>query len=262
MIGFGVAGNFTGHLDQAGEARDFAHLTLTREWPRGIFPFYVEGHPGQLGVFPVSSDVLVAPDGENVQLEPELGLICHLEWDEERVVAVRPVRFGAFDDASIRRPNAKKISEKKNWGPGSKGYAPVTLDLDRFSADSALADYRIACFLLRDGELHAYGVDSEIASYTAVWEPLLAWIVDRLAEQTDDGPLESFGDHLRHRPSEALISIGATRYTTFGESTFVKPGDEAIVAVYHRDITDLEARLTRRDDVAPRLSVLRRRVVR
>ena len=29
-----------------------------------------------------------------------------------------------------------------------------------------------------------------------------------------------------------LIGIGATRYTELGESTFLQPGDEAIVRVY------------------------------
>ena len=34
------------------------------------------------------------------------------------------------------------------------------------------------------------------------------------------------------RPREALISIGATRYTDYGESHFLERGDEAIVVVY------------------------------
>ena len=33
----------------------------------------------------------------------------------------------------------------------------------------------------------------------------------------------------------ALIGIGATRYTKLGESTYLKPGDEAIVRVYDTD---------------------------
>lgn len=33
-------------------------------------------------------------------------------------------------------------------------------------------------------------------------------------------------------PEHVLIGIGATRYTALGESTFLKPGDEAIVRVY------------------------------
>ena len=40
----------------------------------------------------------------------------------EQVVAIHPRAFGAYNDCSIRRPNAKKISEKKNWGEESKGW--------------------------------------------------------------------------------------------------------------------------------------------
>jgi hypothetical protein len=33
-------------------------------------------------------------------------------------------------------------------------------------------------------------------------------------------------------PSHVLIGIGATRYTSYGETTYLKPGDEGIVRVY------------------------------
>ena len=33
-------------------------------------------------------------------------------------------------------------------------------------------------------------------------------------------------------PSNLLIGIGATRYTPLGESTYLQPGDQAIVRVY------------------------------
>jgi hypothetical protein len=36
-FGFGVAGNFAGHLDQAGEAVDFATVAAEGA-PKGIFP--------------------------------------------------------------------------------------------------------------------------------------------------------------------------------------------------------------------------------
>lgn len=42
FIGFGVAGNFTGHLEQAGEAADFVAVkTEEAIQPKAIFPFYV-----------------------------------------------------------------------------------------------------------------------------------------------------------------------------------------------------------------------------
>ena len=42
MIGFGVAGNFAGHLEQAGEAADFTQVkTENAIQPKAIFPFYI-----------------------------------------------------------------------------------------------------------------------------------------------------------------------------------------------------------------------------
>ena len=40
MIGFGVAGNFAGHLEQAGEAADFTQVkTENAIQPKAVFPF-------------------------------------------------------------------------------------------------------------------------------------------------------------------------------------------------------------------------------
>ncbi len=75
----------------------------------------------------------------------------------EQVAVIHPRAFGAYNDCSIRRPNAKKISEKKNWGEESKGLSPTLLPLSHFAAGCELDDYRIACYLERDGELHPYG---------------------------------------------------------------------------------------------------------
>ena len=49
------------------------------------------------------------------------------------------------------------------------------------------------------------------------------------------GPLENISEWLTiagFPSSQALISIGATRYTDLGESTFLEVGDRSIVAVY------------------------------
>ena len=41
LLGFGVVGNFAGHLEQAGEASDFANLEREINAPKGIFAYYV-----------------------------------------------------------------------------------------------------------------------------------------------------------------------------------------------------------------------------
>lgn len=230
-IGLGVAGNTTGHLEQAGEAGDFAALRVEGEAPKGIFPFYVPGASPFLGVWPCSSDTLrLPPEAVDVQIEPEVALVCALDWADGTVRAVRPVEMAAFDDASIRRP-APKISLKKNWGPASKGLAA-----DRIPVTSlgAVENWRLASFLIRDGELHEYGVDSPLGGYTYFGARLLDWLADRFENQVDEGPLECVRAHLEAagRPRRALVSIGATNYTPFGQANFVRAGDEAVVVVY------------------------------
>ncbi|MGL4714755.1 MAG: DUF5718 family protein, partial [Aeromonas sp.] len=146
FIGLGVAGNFAGHLEQAGEASDFVAVVVRdTSAPKALFPFFVPGHPGQLGVYPLSDKAVFLPQAavsgdEKVQIEPEVALWCELEYAGKQVVAIHPRAFGAYNDCSIRRPNAKKISEKKNWGEQSKGLATKLLPLSGFAAGCELDD--------------------------------------------------------------------------------------------------------------------------
>jgi len=242
-FGFGVAGNFAGHLEQAGEAVDFTNVESKGDAPKGIFPWYAPGHDSFLGEFPLSHDALIVPkttavDGPlNLQIEPEVGLACHVVWDGDTVVTLRPFALGAFNDCSIRRPNARKISDKKNWGPASKGVARDFFKVGDLTPDGRTATLRLLCYLrTADGVHHEYGVDSPLLGYSYYGEVLLDWIVERLANQkgSPDTPLEDVGALMVvcGRPHTVLIGIGATRYTALGESTYLKPGDEAIVRVY------------------------------
>lgn len=239
-FGFGVAGNFAGHLEQAGEASDFVSVASEGNAPKGIFPWYVPGHDGFLGQFPLSSDAIVLPDSAeplNLQIEPEVGLACEVVWDGDTVVSLEPFALGAFNDCSIRRPGAPKISHKKNWGPASKGVAPWFFDITDLTPDGPTKSLNLACFLRdRNGDEHAYGVDSPLLGYSYYGEVLLDWVTERLANQkgSPDTPLEDVGALMvaAGRPGRVLIGIGATRYTELGESTYLQPGDEAIVRVY------------------------------
>jgi hypothetical protein len=271
-FGFGVAGNFAGHLEQAGEAVDFVAVEAAAEAPKGIFPFHVPGDDSFLGVFPLSHDRLAKPPSDgpvNLQIEPEAGLLCAVAYDDDGGVAgLDPVALGAFNDCSIRRPGAAKISLKKNWGPDSKGVARTLFPVADLGPDGPTASLRLAGFLRRDGETHAYGVDSPLTGYSYYGSRLLDWMVDRLRRQTGsaDTPLEPVGEYLLRagRPATVLIGIGATRYTPFGESTFLRAGDEAIVVVYDADRTAPRsvADIVRRGDEhsLPAASVLRQAV--
>ncbi|MCG8591748.1 MAG: DUF5718 family protein [Proteobacteria bacterium] len=245
LIGLGVAGNFAGHLEQAGEAGDFRQVkTADAQAPKGLFPFYVPGageHP--LHCDPLSATLLrLGSDHEKHQIEPEVALRCDVVYRGPEVAELIPRQALAHNDCSIRREGARKISEKKNWGPESKGTALSGIEIDRFSEGGVLDRFRLCSFLERDGELFEYGVDSALTDYSYFYERLLAWVVDRMNHQRDAGPLEDISRWLEvaGRPSQLLISIGATRYTDFGERTFLARGDRAIVALYDATLHDPE----------------------
>jgi hypothetical protein len=245
-FGLGVAGNFAGHLEQAGEAADFSGVDAPHTAPKGIFPWYLPGNVGFLGTFPLSSDTIVLPESVtplNLQIEPEAGVLCAIEYDSDRApVALHPRALAAFNDCSIRRDGAKKISEKKNWGVDSQGVASRAFEISELDPDGVTADLRLACFLRRDGVTHAYGVDSPLPGYSYYGDELLDWIIERINKQTggDDSPLEPVAIYLAASgsPERVLIGIGATRYTAFGETNFLRAGDESVVVVYDSTVND------------------------
>ncbi|MBS1692673.1 MAG: hypothetical protein JST91_10675 [Actinobacteria bacterium] len=243
-FGLGVAGNFAGHLEQAGEAADFVSVKTEGSGPKGIFPWYAPGHDGFLGDFPLSQDSIVLPAESpefagpfNLQIEPEVGLACRVVWEGDTVVTLQPFALGAFNDCSIRRPGAPKISHKKNWGAESKGVAREFFEVSDLTPDGPTATMRLVCYLKDgDGAQHEYGIDSPLLGYTYYGEVLLDWVVERIANQkgSPDTPLEDVGALMAAcgHPENVLIGIGATRYSAVGESTFLQAGDEAIVRVY------------------------------
>lgn len=256
---FGVAGNFTGHLEQAGEAGDFAHVkTAEASAPKALFPTYIpplpEGQsavpgesaavPGTAGasrvppflhVFPFDSDFIIFPKGEEkLQIEPECAVVFEADWQEGKLVSLTPLCFGASNDCSIRKAGAKKISEKKNWGACSKGFSSRYIPLTGFQAGCELDGYRIASFLVRKGNVYAYGEDSPVAGYSYIWEKLTDWLVEKLNFQQDEGPAEDVHSYLLEAacPRRIFVSIGATRYTDYGEHHFLQDGDAAVVVLY------------------------------
>ena len=245
-FGFGIAGNFTGHLEQAGEAADFVNVTSEGAAPKGIFPWYAPGNDTFLGEFPLSHDTISLPppgtvDGPlNLQIEPEVGLACRVAWHGDEVTGLEPFGLGAFNDCSIRRPSALKISHKKNWGSASKGVARQFFEIADLTPDGPTSTLRLGCSLLTaDGQEHAYGVDSSLSDYSYYGKVLIDWVLERLSNQkgSPDTPLEDVGALMAvsGHPENVLIGIGATRYTPLGETTFLQPGDQAIVRVYDTD---------------------------
>ncbi len=238
-LGLGIAGNFAMHLEQAGELEDFKDvLTEDPFAPKGLFAYYVPNFDTFLGTYPLSSDTIALPDYEcNVQMEPEVALVCDIEYDADKIISIKPTHFGAYNDCSLRK-EAPKISYKKNWGKDTKGIAKNLIAIDKFESGGVMDSYRIASFLRRDGIVMRYGEDVELLGYSYFHQKLLDWIVNQLNTQRDFGPLEPISEYIKkaNRPKKALISIGATRYTAFGESNFLRDGDEIIVVVYDNNL--------------------------
>ena len=257
FIGLGIAGNFALHLDQAGEANDFKDvITKDEAAPKGMFPFYLpkQRDPQNkaqlhakdiLSTYPLGSEYIRLPKGDlNVQAEPEVALVCDLEYSAGKLSKITPRYFGAYNDCSIRVEGAKKISDKKNWGHESKGLSNTLFPVQSFLESSNMDHYSICSFLKRDGEIHAYGEDVELTGYSYFHEKLLDWILNQINTQEDFGPLEPLSEYILAcgNPKEAIISIGATRYTEYGEKTFLQVNDEIIIIVY-------DARKLNKDDI-------------
>lgn len=236
---FGVAGNFTGHLEQAGEAIDFAKVeTKEANAPKAIFPTFIpSGYdvPQFLKVFPFDSKKIIFPKGEEkLQIEPECALVFDAVWKEQTLCKLKPVCFGASNDCSIRKQGAKKISEKKNWGSCSKGFSANQIMTDAFDKGCLLDDYRIASFLIRNEMVYDYGENSAVRDYSYIYQKLTDWMLEKFNNQKNEGPAEDIHSYLIEAgcPSRIMVSIGATRYTSWGQTNFLHNGDKAVVVVY------------------------------
>jgi len=243
IIGFGIAGNFAHHLEQAGESADFLDVEVDEaDAPKGIFPTYVPNDDSFLGTYPFSSTKIAAIKGKNLQVEPEVGLYCEIGYKEDEIVSLRPTHFMAYNDCSIRVEGAAKISHKKNWGVDSKGVSDDTIMIDSFREGGVMDGYSLTSFIKRDGKLMQYGENSELLGYSYFYEKLEQWIIDKLNTQKDNGPLEDLHGLISKagKPEKLLISIGATRYTAFGEKHYLEVGDILYVLVYPHTIYSQE----------------------
>ena len=245
VIGFGIAGNFAGHLEQAGEAKDFDDFTPDKSKPAGLFPFYLP-KSNLLNSYPYSSVEQNIPRNGNPQLEPEVAVLCELDYDEKGLVrCITPKLFTAFNDCTIRKDGAEKISEKKNWGQASKGISDNWLQIDSFDHQGILNKYSIASYVRRDGVVYSYGVKADISNYSLFNNELLDWLKDSMNNQTDFGPLENIKEIISNNdfPRKCIILLGSTAYEEFGENNFLQAGDVATVVLYQKDKHDPEQML-------------------
>ena len=268
VAGFGVAGNFTGHLEQAGESPDFVNVTVQDSTaPKGVFPFYLPNTNGRnTSTNPYSHDeIRLLNLEENHQIEPEVSILFNATYEHGHLKLLEPIQAMAHNDCSIRRKGAKKISEKKNWGLSSKGISSTSIPLDGLHKGSRLDEYVLGCYLLRDGQLSKYGQTSFVKDYSYYHETLLNWLIDKFNHQQNHGPLENLAELLEEsgHPKQLCISIGATRYTKFGTETFLQHNDISCVVLYNPrqySEADIEAHLISTDGELPDAAILKQRV--
>lgn len=271
---FGVAGNFTGHLEQAGEAFDFKNVkTLEENAPKALFPTYIPNISGSgetpafVGVFPFDSEKIIFPKNEQkIQIEPECAVIFNAKWLEGKIIELVPVCFAASNDVSIRKAGAKKISVKKNWGKSSKGLSENLISLDSFDEKSVLNGYRIASFMVRGGNVFEYGENSAVRDYSYIYRKLEDWLIEKFNGQKDEGPAENINSYLKEAgfPEKIMVSIGATRYTDFGEQNFLLKGDKSVVVLYpeaNYSAEDIKNLVKKNDFSDSRISALVQEVV-
>ena len=245
VIGLGVAGNFAHHLEQAGELEDFKDVvTQTADAPKGIFPFYLPGSESFLGLYSIGTDTLTLPTYEaNAQVEPEIAVLFDIVYnDAHEVIDLDAKQFTTFNDCTIRKEGAKKISEKKSWGENSKGIGDKWIAIDSFEEGGVMDNYHLCSFVKREGMLYPYGVDAPLLGYSYFYTQLKHWLIDKMNTQVDFGPLENIAEHLKacKYPKQALVSIGATAYAEFGEKNYLKDDDEVYVIAYDRRSDDAD----------------------
>lgn len=253
-VGLGIAGNQAEHLVQAGEADDFKEVIALENAPKGMFPWYIPNSDSFLAVNPLSHDQLKNNGEGFLQPEPEIALVVKFHYSDtaqQLLDSISVLGFSAFNDCS-RRVAAPKISLKKNWGAASQGMAREILLIDDFTCQGGTIDnYRLTCYLKRDGELLQYGKDTAVTDYCYFNQTLVDWMVNQINTQQDHGPLEPIGQMLAtSKPAYGVIAIGATCYSDFGNSEmrFLKENDEIFVIAYdaaHYTSSDLENLLSR-----------------
>lgn len=150
----------------------------------------------------------------------------------ERLV---PRRLAAFNDCSIRElDGSEKLSEKKNWGFGSKGISVRSFRVHSISKGTLVDQLVLTSFVKRDKKVHQYSVDAPARNYLMFHDALLDWIVEQINHQKNVSKWEEIFQQLVKcdYPTSMWIALGAGEYTDWGASNFLKVKDECLVLIY------------------------------
>ncbi|MFT6924921.1 MAG: hypothetical protein ACJAZP_000491 [Psychromonas sp.] len=246
LLGLGIAGNSAGHLQQTGEIKGLSAIDDAAK-PQALFPFFVShAKDAYLTCMPYSTTELRLPNelGAKVQMEAELALKLAVVYDAEgKVIQLTAISMTVMNDATYRNASVCKLAEKKNWGLATKGIAEHEILIDKFVAGGELDHFRLCGFHQSNGQWQLCGQDSAVTEYTYFYQQLLQWLVKQIRQQQDKNALHNIQDLLSQagNPEQILISIGATRYSVFGEQHQLLQGDQLVVALYDSRAYDFQA---------------------
>lgn len=237
LLGLGIAGNSAGHLQQTGEINGLTAVDDSAK-PQALFPFFVGNAKEEyLSCMPYSSTQLQLPEDPNakVQMEAELGLKLALVYNELGLVTqLTVVAMTVINDATYRNAKVCKLAEKKNWGYATTGIAEHDILIDKFEGGGELDHFRLCGFHQSNGKWQLAGQDTAICEYSYFYKELLQWLVNQLHQQQDKNALHNIQELLSQAafPDHILVSIGATRYSAYGEQHQLRSGDQSAVILY------------------------------
>lgn len=237
LLGLGIAGNSAGHLQQTGEIKGLSAIDEAAK-PQALFPFFVSNaKQAYLTCMPYSSTQLHLPKAVDakVQMEAELALkLAVVYGDEGEVRQLTAISMTVINDATYRNASVGKLAEKKNWGLATKGIAADDILIDKFVAGGELDYFRLCGFHQSKGQWQLCGQNTAITEYTYFYQELLQWLLKQIRQQQDKNALHNIQDLLSqaHYPEQILVSIGATRYSAYGEQHQLLSGDQTAVILY------------------------------
>ena len=163
------------------------------------------------------------------------------------------------------RKELKKSARKRTGEQLQKDFPKNCLHFQNHQG-CVLDDYRIASFLVRDGKVYVYGEDSAVRNYSYIYDQLIDWMLEKFNGQKDEGPAEDIHSYLVEAgcPAQIMVSIGATRYTDWGEHNFLQSGDRTVILIYPESLysqEDILKAVENGDLDNPAISVLSQTVV-
>ncbi|GEA61106.1 DUF5718 family protein [Vibrio comitans] len=243
LVGFGIAGNSAGHLDQTGEITAL-EVSDENDKPRALFPVYIpDVRESYLSVVPYSQNTLLLPDDVNarVQMEPELAVRFSVHKpSHDHAIQLTPHAMTVANDATYRNCDARKLAQKKNWGEASKGLASKEITLERF--DSGLEHLRLCGFHCSGGTWRMTGKDTALTEYTVFYDDLTQWINQQIVIQREEGALHDVQELIKASDysNDIYVMVGAVRYTEYGETHNLQAGDETAVILYDSRTNSLQ----------------------